>query len=80
MTKHMSVSLDDHSAAFIENQIEAGHFGSLHEVVQAGLRLLEHEAKTTALRTALDQGAASERVRDLDRKAFLAELRRGQTT
>ncbi len=79
MTKHMSVSLDDHSAAFIENQIEAGHFASLHEVVQAGLRLLEHEAKTLALRTALDQGAASGRIYDLDRNAFLAELRRDKS-
>jgi antitoxin ParD1/3/4 len=41
MSKNTSVSLGDHFAEFIEEQITNGRFSSASEVVRAGLRLLQ---------------------------------------
>lgn len=69
------VSLNPHFTDFVDNQVEAGNFSSASEVVEAGLRLLEaQEAKLAALREAIDEGDRSERIRDFDVKAFLAEM------
>jgi antitoxin ParD1/3/4 len=59
-----SVALNPHFEAFIRQQLEAGRFNNVSEVVRAGLRLLEeHEAeqaaKLQALREAVAIGLAS---------------------
>lgn len=60
MAKNTSVSLGDHFASFIDNQVQAGRYGSASDVVRAGLRLLEeHEAKVKALQDALIAGERS---------------------
>ena len=60
VTKNTSVSLSDHFAEFIEEQLARGRFGSASDVVRAGLRLLEeHEARLLALQAALVEGERS---------------------
>jgi len=60
MAKSTSISLGPHFEGFISSQIESGRYGNVSEVVRAGLRLLEeHEQKVSALRRALDEGAAT---------------------
>ena len=60
MAKNTSISLGDHFERFIAHQIESGRYGSVSEVVRAGLRLLEdNEDKLSALRRALREGEQS---------------------
>ncbi|MDI7776031.1 type II toxin-antitoxin system ParD family antitoxin [Asticcacaulis sp. EMRT-3] len=73
MTKPVSLNLDDHAAAFMAGQVDAGRFASPSDVINAGLRLLEdHESKVKALREALDVGEASGYVESFDFDDFLA--------
>lgn len=75
MTRHSSITLSDHDAAFIEEQLGNGAYQSATEVISAGLRLLEeHEAKVKALQEALKAGENSGPATPFDRDGFLAEL------
>ena len=57
MTRSTSISLGDHFASFVDAQVQSGRYGSVSDVVRAGLRLLEeHEAKVRALQAALIAG------------------------
>ena len=76
MTRNTSVSLGDHFGAFIEQQISHGRYGTASEVVRAGLRQLEeHEARLSALRAALADGANSGAGAAVDIGAFLKTKR-----
>jgi len=76
MTRSTSISLGDHFDAFIAQQISRGRYGSASEVVRAGLRQLEeHEARLSALRTALVDGEGSGASTPLDVDAFLKAKR-----
>ncbi|WP_043647217.1 type II toxin-antitoxin system ParD family antitoxin [Caenispirillum salinarum] len=78
MPRNTSVSLGDHFAAFIDNQVATGRYGSASDVVRAGLRLLEeHEAKVAALRQALIEGEESGPSEPFDVESFIREKRRG---
>lgn len=75
MARNTSVSLGDHFAAFVDQQVENGRYSSASDVVRAGLRLLEeHEAKVRALHDALRAGEQSGPPVPFDRDAFLTEL------
>lgn len=77
MARNTSVSLGDHLADFVDRQVAGGRYGSVSDVVRAGLRLLEeHEAKLEALRAALAEGETSGAVQPLDVEAFLLAKRR----
>ena len=79
MPKNTSVSLGDHFAGFIEEQVGSGRYGSASDVIRAGLRLLEdQESKLRALRDALDEGEASGKARLFDVEAFLARKRKSR--
>ena len=74
MARNTSVSLGDHFDAFIESQIESGHYSSTGEVIRAGLRFLEmSESKLDMLRNALVAGERSGRAKS-SYEFLLAEL------
>ena len=60
MSKNTSVSLGQHFEDFVSHQVGAGRFGSVSEMIRAGLRLLEErETKMAVLRQALIEGEES---------------------
>ncbi|MDQ0471918.1 type II toxin-antitoxin system ParD family antitoxin [Labrys wisconsinensis] len=76
MGRNTSVTLGDHFASFISDQVRAGRYGSASDVVRAGLRLLEdHEAKVKALQDALIAGEQSGEPRPFDFEEFKARKR-----
>lgn len=76
MARNTSISLGDHFAGFIDNQVQAGRYGSASDVVRAGLRLLEeHESKVKALQTALIAGEESGIPTPFDFDGFIAKKR-----
>nr|WP_314256699.1 type II toxin-antitoxin system ParD family antitoxin [uncultured Devosia sp.] len=75
MARNTSVSLNDHFADFIDEQVGTGNYGSPSDVVLAGLSLLEEQqAKVKALRDALREGEESGEPIPFDRDAFLLRL------
>ena len=77
MSKNTSVIIGEHFAAFIEQQVKDGRYGSASDVVRAGLRLLEErEVKIEALRTAIIEGEESGPSTPFDFDEFLAGKRR----
>lgn len=77
MAKNTSITLGDHFEAFTRDQIDAGRFASVSEVVRAGLRLLEeHEQEVAALRQALIEGEASGDAGPLDFDEVRREARK----
>jgi antitoxin ParD1/3/4 len=78
MSRNTSVSLGDHFAGFVDEQVKAGRYGSASEVIRAGLRLLEErEAALRALRDAIDAGEQSGPAEAFDFDAYVAAKRRG---
>lgn len=76
MTRNTSVTLGDHFADFISDQVEAGRYASASDVVHAGLRLLEeHETRVKALEDALIAGEQSGEPEPFDFEAFKARKR-----
>ena len=75
MPRNTSVTLGDHFAGFISEQVQAGRYGSASDVVRAGLRLLEeHEYKVKSLQDALIAGERSGKPRPFDSEAFLNRM------
>lgn len=71
--KNTSVSLGDHFTAFAQEQVASGRYGTMSEVIRAGLRLLEDEqAKADALRAAIKEGLTSGEPVPFDFDAWLA--------
>ncbi len=76
MGRNTSITLGDHFASFIDDQVEHGRYGSASEVVRAGLRLLEEREATLAqLRAALVAGEDSGLVEDFDFDDFVNRKR-----
>jgi antitoxin ParD1/3/4 len=76
MSKNTSISLGNYFDEFIHRRISEGRYKNVSEVVRAGLRLLEdEEAKTQALKSALDEGINSGPALDFDPKKHLASLK-----
>lgn len=75
MAKNTSIALGEHFANFVDQQVSSGRFGSVSEVVRAGLRILEeHEAKLEALRAALIKGEESGIAEDYSLEAIQGML------
>lgn len=74
MAKNTSIALGDHFTAFVKEQVSQGRYGSVSEIVRAGLRILEErEARLKALRAAIDEGLESGPAEPFDVEAFIAE-------
>lgn len=77
MPKNTSISLDEHYADFLAEEVASGRYRTSSEVIRAGLRLLEEqEVQMRALRAALVAGEESGPAEPLDLEAFLADKRR----
>lgn len=75
MSRNTSVTLGNHFAGFISEQVHTGRYGSASDVVRAGLRLLEeHETKVKTLQDALIAGEKSGTPRPFDESAFLSRM------
>ena len=75
MPKNTSVSLGDHFAEFIEEQIARGRFASASDVVRAGLRLLEEEEARYRPSAALVEGERSGEPEPFDFDHFVEDKR-----
>ena len=76
MSKNTSISLGNYFEQFVQEQITAGRYKNMSEVIRAGLRLLEtEESKVNALRNAINDGINSGKARRFDPKKNLAELK-----
>jgi antitoxin ParD1/3/4 len=74
MSSNTSISLDEHSAAFLAREVTSGRFRTASEAVRAGLRLLEdQETHLAALRASLADGESSGTPEPFDLEAFIAE-------
>lgn len=79
MSKNTSISLGDDLSNFVDQQLSQGRYGSVSEVVRAGLRLLEeHEIKLRVLRAALIAGEESGPSGPFDVDRFIKEKRTPQ--
>ena len=77
MPRNTSISLGDHFVDFVDMQMQDGRYGSVSDVVRAGLRLLEeHEAKLSALQSALIAGENSGEPKAFNNAAFLKRMRK----
>lgn len=60
MSRTTSISLGPHFEKFVAKQMKRGRYGTVSEVVRAGLRALEQqEAQLTLLKAAIEEGDAS---------------------
>ena len=74
MARNTSITLGEHFDGFISSQVNTGRYGSVSEVIRAGLRLLEKtETKTEALRRMLEDGEQSGKA-EYGFDAFIDEL------
>ena len=60
MSKNTSISLGSHFDDFVKELVTNGRYGSVSEVIRAGLRKLEDdERKLETLRALIEEGKAS---------------------
>ena len=77
--KNTSISLGNYFDQFVSNQVSAGRYKNVSEVIRAGLRMLENEErKVIALRNAIEQGLNSPLVEDFDYEQNLKKLKAGK--
>jgi antitoxin ParD1/3/4 len=74
--KNTSISLGNYFDEFVQNQVSAGRYKNVSEVIRAGLRLLENEeSKLIAVRNAIQEGIDSGIAYDFDAEKNLKELK-----
>jgi antitoxin ParD1/3/4 len=77
MSRNTSVTLGPHFEKFVTSQVKQGRYGTVSEVIRAGLRALEqNEARLAALRAAIDEGDSSGFVEDYSIDQVIEETRR----
>lgn len=79
MSRNTSVVLGDHFLEFVDEQVDSGRYGSVSDVIRAGLRLLEErDTRADILRRALMEGEDSGEPEPLDIDEFLLSMRATQ--
>ncbi|PKQ44034.1 type II toxin-antitoxin system ParD family antitoxin [Confluentibacter flavum] len=74
--KNTSISLGNYFDQFVSNQVSAGRYKNVSEVIRAGLRLLENEeSKVIALKNAIQEGLNSPRIENFDFDEYLTKLK-----
>jgi antitoxin ParD1/3/4 len=74
--KNTSISLGSYFDEFVGNQVSAGRYKNVSEVIRAGLRLLEDEEnKAIALKNAIQKGLNSPRMENFDFDENLIRLK-----
>lgn len=61
-----NINLTDHFDQFVKEEIEAGRYRNASEVLRAGLRLLEQQAREDREKLALLRALTSEAFQELD--------------
>lgn len=75
MNKHFTVTLDDHSADFVDRLVKQGRFESISDVIRAGLQLLdERQKQIERLRAAIIEGEESGPSQPFNLDEFLAQM------
>ncbi|MCL6266616.1 type II toxin-antitoxin system ParD family antitoxin [Flagellimonas myxillae] len=76
MSKNTSISLGNYFDEFVQNQVSAGRYKNVSEVIRAGLRLLENEeSKALALKRVIQEGMDSPRMDNFDLDENLQNLK-----
>lgn len=76
MARNTSISLGEHFVSFVDQQLHEGRYGSVSDVVRAGLRLLEErETKLQILRNSLVEGENSGTPTSIKTEDFLKSMR-----
>ncbi|CDZ40024.1 type II toxin-antitoxin system ParD family antitoxin [Neorhizobium galegae] len=76
MGKMTSITVDEELTAFIDRQVNGGHYSSASEVVEAALRLLrDSEDGIEAIRAAIEEGEASGEPQPFDFDEFIEKKR-----
>lgn len=76
MSKNISILLGNYFDEFVSDQVSAGRYKNVSEVIRAGLLLLEkEESKVIALRNAIREGLNSPRVENFDFDENLKNLK-----
>ena len=76
MSKNISISPGNYFDKFVSDQVSAGRYKNVSEVIRAGLLLLEkEESKVIALRNAIREGLNSSRVENFDFDENLKNLK-----
>ncbi len=74
--KNTSISLGNYFDNFVINQVSAGRYKNVSEVVRAGLRLLDdEESKISALKAAIQEGLNSPLIENFDFEENLKKLK-----
>jgi antitoxin ParD1/3/4 len=71
-----TIRLDAQMEEFIDTQLRDGNYGSVDEVVDAALRVLQHKAERDAIEAAIIEGEQSGEPEEFDGEEFLSELHR----
>ncbi len=75
MARNTPVVLGEHFEKFVGEQVDAGRYDSVSEVIREALSLLEErEARLEALRAALIEGEKSGVAGPIDRDTFLQDM------
>jgi antitoxin ParD1/3/4 len=71
-----TIRLDAQMEEFIDTQLRDGNYGSVDEVVDAALRVLQHKAERDSIEAAIIEGEQSGEPEEFDGEEFLSELHR----
>lgn len=72
MSRNTSVEIGEELGLFVDHQVQSGRYGSVCEVVRAGLRhLQDKETKMAALRVAVTEGLKSGSPESFDFDQFI---------